>query len=71
MSRSADEYEAKLDAASSAHRIDPLRDAAHEVIMAWEAEDNLEKNDLSERMWAAIGRLGSVLVSVKRGDVDG
>jgi|SRR5215469_438494 len=69
MSRSADEYESRLDAASSAHRHDPLRDAAHEVIMAWEAEDNLEKNDLSERMWAAVGKLASVLVSQKRGDI--
>jgi len=69
MSRSRDEYESRLDAASSAHRHDPLRDAAHEVIMAWEAEDNLERNDLSERIWAAIGKLASVLVSQKRGDI--
>ena len=68
MSRSRDEYESKLDAASSESRYDPLRDAAHEVVMAWEAEDNLEKNDLSERIWRAIGALASALVTVKRGE---
>jgi len=68
MSSSRDEYESKLDAASSESRYDPLRDAAHEVVMAWEAEDNLEKNDLSERIWRAIGALASALVTVKRGE---
>jgi hypothetical protein len=65
---SQDRYEEKLDAASSAYRIDPLRDAAHEVVMAWEAEDEQEKNDLSERIWRAIGSLAAVLVSQKRGE---
>lgn len=69
MSSSRDEYESKLDAASSAHRLDPLRDAAHEVVMAWMAEDDLEKQDLSDRFFAAMSRLAGVLVSVKRGDV--
>ena len=69
MSRSRDEYESRLDAASSAHRHDPLRDAAHEVVVAWEAEDNQEKNDLSDRIWSAISRLAGVLVNQKRGDI--
>ena len=66
MARSADEYEAKLDAASSAHRHDPLRDAAQEVVLAWMAEDSQGKNDLSERIWDAIDALAGVLVGVKR-----
>jgi hypothetical protein len=63
-----DRYQEKLDAHSFTARVDPLRDAAHEVVMAWEAEDNQEKNDLSERIWRAIGTLAAVLVSQKRGE---
>jgi len=68
LSRSRDEYESRLDAASYESRLDPLRDAAHEVVLAWQAEDNQEKNDLSERIWQAIANLASVLVSSKRGE---
>jgi hypothetical protein len=65
-----DRYQERLDAASYAHRVDPLRDAAHEVILAWMGEDEQEKNDLSERMWNAIANLSSTLVLRSRGEPD-
>jgi hypothetical protein len=65
---SRDEYDEKLDRHSYASRIDPLRDAAHQAVMAWMAEDDLEKQDLSERFWDAMAELAAVLVERKRGE---
>lgn len=64
----SDAYQEKLDRHSHARRIDPLRDAAHRAVMAWMAEDSLEKNDLSEQFWDAMADLAAVLVERKRGE---
>ena len=68
MSKSRDEYESRLDAASSAHRLDPLRDAAHRAVTVWMAEDEMARVELSDDFWKAMGDLAAVLVSKKRGE---
>jgi hypothetical protein len=63
----SESYQEKLDRHSFESRYDPLRDAARRVIAQWGAEDNLEKNDLSEDFWRAMGSLEAALRSVRRG----
>lgn len=46
-----DEAQAALDLIPS------LLEAARAVLMAWEAEDDLEKQDLSEELWRAMRAL--------------
>lgn len=60
-------YHKKLDEHSFAYRYDPLRDAARAVVSQWAQEDEQERNDLSEEFWVAVGNLGRVLESMKRG----
>jgi len=66
--KSRDEYESKLDAASSESRHDPLRDAAHRAVTVWMAEDEMARVELSDDFWKAMGDLAAVLVSKKRGE---
>jgi uncharacterized Zn finger protein (UPF0148 family) len=65
--RPEESYEEKLDRHSSESRYDPLRDAARRVIAQWDAEDNLERQDLSEDFFAAMSYLRHALMSVRRG----
>lgn len=60
-------YEDKLRRHSFESRLDPLRDAVRQALAAWHQEDELEKNDLSEDFWRAMGNLELVLRSVMRG----
>jgi len=69
MSQNQEEYNRRLDAASSEIRYDPLRDAVHHALIFWDQEDHQEKNDLSEEFWAAMGQLRSVFQAVQRGQV--
>jgi len=64
----SENYHDKLRQHSYESRHDPLRDAVHHALALWDREDNLEKNDLSEEFWAAMGRLRSVYQSVRRGE---
>lgn len=60
-------YEDKLRRHSYESRIDPLRDAARRLLAVWDAEDDLEKQDLSEELWRAVQGLRTALTSVRRG----
>jgi hypothetical protein len=60
-------YEDRLRRHSFESRVDPLRDAVRHAVAMWHQEDDLEKNDLSEAFWQAMGQLEAMLISVKRG----
>lgn len=60
-------YTDRLRRHSSESRVDPLRDAVRRAVALWHQEDELEKNDLSENFWRAMGELEATLESVKRG----
>lgn len=62
-----DEYLKKLDQHSSAHRLDPLRDAVWAFLVAWDRENDQEKQDLSVGLWRTVGALRDVYESVERG----
>lgn len=42
-----------------------LLEAAEAVLAAWEADDEYEKNDLSEALWKAVGDLHRAVEDVK------
>jgi hypothetical protein len=60
-------YQDKLRRHSSESRYDPLRDAVRQVLSAWDADDDQEKNDLSESLWQAMGQLEAVFRGTRRG----
>ena len=66
MTQEHEDYLKNLDKHSFAHRYDPLRDAVRHALAMWDQEDNLEKNDLSEDFWAAMGGLRRVLEATQR-----
>jgi hypothetical protein len=63
----SESYQEKLRRHSSESRVDPLRDAVRRAVALWHQEDELEKNDLSENFWRAMGELEATLKSAKRG----
>jgi len=65
---SHEDYLKKLDEHSFVARVDPLRDAVRGFLYAWDHEDHLEKQDLSEELFERVYILRNVLESVKRGD---
>jgi hypothetical protein len=61
-----EEYLRKLDEHSFTSRYDPLRDAVKGFLYAWDHEDNMEKNDLSEEIFERVHILRNVLEARER-----